>query len=198
MGVKLVSSSGGSVEINPPTTASNFTATMPAGTGNVVVAGINSAITAATAQASTSGTSIDFTSIPSWVKRITVMLSGVSTSGSSLLLVRVGTSGGIVSTGYDSTANAGIIAGQYQNITSAFCITYNAGATSRFKGAIVLTNITGNTWVQTGLTSDSVVNLVNTQSSGDVTLSGTLDRVRITTVNGTDTFDAGSINILYE
>jgi hypothetical protein len=35
-------------------------------------------------------------------------------------------------------------------------------------------------------------------TGGSVTLSGTLDRVRITTVSGTDTFDAGSINILYE
>lgn len=192
MGVKLVSSSGGSVEVNPPTTASNFTQTLVATTGTLAP------IVSGTAVASTSGTSIDFTGIPSWVKRITVVLSGVSTSGSSLLLVRVGTSGGIVSTGYDSTANAGVSAGQYQNITNAFCITYNAGATSKFKGAIVLTNISGNTWVQTGTTSDSVVNLVTTNSSGDVTLSGTLDRVRITTVNGTDTFDAGTINILYE
>jgi hypothetical protein len=192
MGVKLVSSSGGSVEVNPPTTASNFTQTLVATTGTLAP------IVSGTAVASTSGTSIDFTGIPSWAKRITVMLSGVSTNGSSLLLVRVGTSSGIVSTGYDSTANAGIIGGQYQNITNAFCITYNAAATSKFKGAIVLTNISGNTWVQTGTTSDSVVNAVTTNSSGDVTLSGTLDRVRITTVNGTDTFDAGTINILYE
>jgi hypothetical protein len=31
-----------------------------------------------------------------------------------------------------------------------------------------------------------------------VSLSGTLDRIRLTTVNGSDTFDAGSINIIYE
>ena len=99
MGVKLVSASGGSVEINPPATASSFTATMPAGTGNVVVAGINSAITAATAQASTSGTSIDFTGIPSWVKRITVMFSGVSTIGSSYTIIKLGDSGGVETKG---------------------------------------------------------------------------------------------------
>jgi hypothetical protein len=38
----------------------------------------------------------------------------------------------------------------------------------------------------------------NNSIGGFVPLSGTLDRVRITTANGTDTFDAGSINILYE
>ena len=92
MGVKLVSASGGSVEINPPATASSFTATMPAGTGNVVVNGINSAIVSGTAQASTSGTSIDFTGIPSWVKRITVMLKGVSTSATSQPIIQLGSS----------------------------------------------------------------------------------------------------------
>jgi hypothetical protein len=34
--------------------------------------------------------------------------------------------------------------------------------------------------------------------AGDVALSGTLDRIRITTVNGTDTFDAGTINVSWE
>ena len=34
--------------------------------------------------------------------------------------------------------------------------------------------------------------------TGAVSLSGTLDRIRLTTVNGTDTFDAGSVNIMYE
>jgi len=92
MGVKLQSASAGSVELVAPSTASNYTATMPAGTGNVVVNGVNSSIVSGTAVASTSGTSIDFTSIPSWVKRITVMFNGVSTNGSSNLLVQLGTS----------------------------------------------------------------------------------------------------------
>ncbi len=154
-------------------------------------------IQSGTAVASTSGTSIDFTGIPAGVKRITVMFNGVSTSGTSLLLVRLGTSGGIVSTGYDSTAT-GTTAFQFQNITNAFCITYNNGAASKHKGSINILNINGNTWVESGITSDRVVNLITTQSSGDVTLGGTLDRIRITTGNGTDTFNAGSINILWE
>ena len=144
-----------------------------------------------------SGTSVDFTSIPSWVKRITVMFNGVSTNGTSLPIVRLGTSGGIVSSGYDSTTT-GITSGSFVNITNAFSITYTNSAASRHKGSITILNINGNTWVESGITGDSVNNLINSTSSGDVTLSGTLDRIRITTVNGTDTFDAGSINILYE
>ena len=83
MPVKLNSTGGGSITLTAPSTASDYTATLPAGTGSVVVAGSSSALTQGTAQASTSGTSIDFTGIPSWVKRITIMLSGVSTSGTS-------------------------------------------------------------------------------------------------------------------
>jgi hypothetical protein len=151
-----------------------------------------------TSQASTSGTSIDFTGLPAWVKRITVMFSGVSTNGSSTPIIRIG-SGSIQTTGYDSTASCGTVAGAYQSSTSGFLACYQGtNASSILKGTVVLTLLGTNIWVANGNISDSVVGLVNSGSSGNVTLSGTLDRVRITTVNGTDTFDAGSINILYE
>jgi hypothetical protein len=195
MGVKLVSASGGSVEINPPATASSFTATMPAGTGNVVVNGINSALVAATAQASTSGTSIDFTGIPSWVKRITVMFNGVSTNGTSNYLVQIG-DGSVNTTGYSSV-------GTGMDGTGVSITAYTTGfgvrstvATYVISGQIVLTLVTSNTWVASGVLSTSLPLTFTT--SGTKALSSTLDRVRITTVNGTDTFDAGSINILYE
>lgn len=188
----LTGDTSGQVTIAAPAVAGTNTLTLQAATAT------SSVNTLSTAVASTSGTSIDFTGLPAWVKRITVMFSAVSTNGSSLLLVRLGTSGGIVSSGYDSTANAGTAGGQYQNITNAFCITYAVASSSKTKGAIVLTNLSGNTWIEAGLTSDSVSNLINTMSSGEVTLSGALTQVRITTVNGTDTFDAGSVNILYE
>ena len=201
MGVKLVSASGGSVEINPPATASSFTATMPAGTGNVVVAGINSAITAATAQASTSGTSIDFTGIPSWVKRITVMFSGVSTSGSSYTIIQLGDSGGVETTGYRgslTSINAGG-GGAPELITSGFGVNRSGSASALLNGCVTinLLDATNKIWAAAGNISDSNVAFGN-YTSGAKTLSDTLDRIRITTVNGTDTFDAGSINILYE
>jgi hypothetical protein len=155
-------------------------------------------IVSGTAQATTSGTFKDFTGIPSWAKRITVMLSGVSTNGTSNLLVRIG-AGSIQTTGYDSTASVGTAAGTFQSSTVGFILTYpNQGANSVFKGIVTLVNLGSNIWVQSGAISDSVFQLYNNGSSGSVTLSGALDRVRITTVNGTDTFDAGTINILYE
>jgi hypothetical protein len=197
MGVKLVSSSGGSVEINPPTTASNFTATMPAGTGNVVVNGINGSIVSGTAVASTSGTAIDFTGIPSWVKRITVMFNGVSTNGASQLQIQIG-AGSVTTSGYLSYAvqltNAGAIAGNA--VTSGFHI-FNQNASAVRNGSMVLHLVSSNNWVSNHAMGDSAGATALT-GGGSLSLGGTFDRVRVTTVNGTDTFDAGSINILYE
>jgi hypothetical protein len=155
------------------------------------------ALTLATAVASTSGTSIDFTSIPSWVKRITVMFSGVSTNGTSSPQVQIG-SGSVAVTGYLSGAAfsaASNIAGG-ANSTTGFAIAGITAANTRH-GQMVLTSISGNTWVSAtaGGFSDGAAAFMG---GGSVALSGTLDRVRITTVNGTDTFDAGTINIMYE
>jgi len=152
-----------------------------------------SLITSGTAVASTSGTSIDFTGIPSWVKRITVMFNGISTNGSSNYLIQIG-SGSFTTSGYTSYANLNT---NTTSSTAGFIQTFNNNAAQTHIGYDVLTLLTGNTWVsngQNGRASDSSMS----SSSGSVALGGTLDRVRITTVNGTDTFDAGTINILYE
>ena len=150
-----------------------------------------STITSGTAVASTSGTSIDFTGIPSWVKRITVMFNGVSTNGTSNIQIQVG-SGSFTTTGYVSavsypTLNTGSTAG--------LLVFIGGVAVDLRYGIITLCLLGSNIWTSAGsLTNGSVAET----SSGSIALSGTLDRVRITTANGTDTFDAGSINILYE
>jgi len=161
-------------------------------------AGRGSFLVSGTAQATTSGTSIDFTGIPSWVKRITVMFNGVSTNGTSLIQVQIGDSGGIETTSYSSgawTANT-----TNANSTAGFIIhAANASAARVWDGAytIVLQD-TSSTWVFTGM-CNSLNDNAQSIGIGRKQLSpGPLDRVRITTVNGTDTFDAGSINILYE
>ena len=199
MPVKLNSTGGGSVTLTTPSTATDYTATFPAGTGNVVVAGSSSALTQGTSQASTSGTSIDFTGIPSWVKRITVMLSGVSTSGTSSLRFQLGDSGGIENTGYASNAltSSTSAAINTANSTAGFDGGSIASSSNVLNGALVLTNVTSNTWVCQGSISNTGDSRFMSISGGK-SLSDTLTQVRITTVNGTDTFDAGSINIVYE
>ena len=155
-----------------------------------------------TAVASTSGTAIDFTAIPAGVKRVTVMFSGVSTSGNSAIVAQLGTSGGFVTSGY-----AGSSTNQNGGGTSYGSTTVGLGVDSSGAGALSaavtrvgkleLVNVSGNTWVSTSIIG--YTNAANVEySASSVTLTGTLERLRVTTVNGTDTFDAGSINILYE
>ena len=153
-----------------------------------------------TAVASTSGTSINFNSIPSWAKRITVMFSGVSTSGSSAVQVQLGTSGGVQATGYNAASAIGAGANTFSMsvITTGFGEASGAAAVVRHGSAILslLDSSTG-LWsmiYNIGTTDTQRVFLIY----GTKSLSGVLDRVRITTVNGTDTFDAGSINIMWE
>ena len=145
---------------------------------------------------SASGTSVDFTSIPSWVKRITVMFSGVSTNGTSSYLVQLG-SGSITSSGYNGSGSRTGTAAVGASSSSAGMLIATYQATNNVNGYCTITNLTGNVWSMQLTAAESATTLTYSSASA-VTLSGTLDRVRITTVNGTDTFDAGSINILYE
>jgi hypothetical protein len=193
--------------VTSPNSNSNYTLTLPTATTTVVGTDATQTltnktiqggcITSGTSVASTSGTSIDFTSIPSWTKRITVMFNGVSTNGTSSPQVQIG-SGSVLTTGYLSGASfaaAGNVTGAV-NSTTGFPLAGVTAANTRY-GHMILTNISGNIWVSSnsGGFSDGAAGFMG---GGVVTLSGALDRVRVTTVNGTDTFDAGSINILYE
>lgn len=179
-------------------TLTNKTLTSPTITGASMSSMASSVITSGTEQASTSGTSIDFTGIPSWAKRITVMFSGVSINSTSGIAIQLGDSGGIETTGYTSgvvwTGGANAIAGS----TTQFLVTAPVSNAEIYSGSVVITAFnTTNTWIEAGILARESTGGAN-QSGGSKTLSATLDRVRIKTVNGTDTFDLGSINILYE
>lgn len=150
-------------------------------------------ITQGTAVASTSGTSIDFTGLPSWVKKITVMFAGVSTSGSSNFLVQIGYQSPVTSTGYVS----GSTIGTTSSFSTAGMVITTGAAGNTWGGIMTLATLGSNVWVATHGVGRSIDG-GSSSGGGNVTLSGTLDRVRITTVNGTDTFDAGSINLLWE
>jgi hypothetical protein len=173
-------------------TLTNKTLTSPVIAGTPTGVGVLTAGTAVTA----SGTSVDFTSIPSWVKRITVMFNGVSTNGTSIVLIQLGDSGGIENTGYlgGGVNNSG---GTITNFTTGFGLSPLNEASSIGHGLLTITSLNGNTWVANGIFARSSGPVFGS-TAGAKTLSATLDRVRITTVNGTDAFDAGSINILFE
>jgi hypothetical protein len=197
----LPTTSGTVVADTATQTLTNKTLTSPTITGAVVSSMASSVITSGTAVASTSGTSIDFTSIPSWVKRITVMFNGVSTNGTSVVQIQLGSTT-FSTTGYSSTSSySTAVASQYLFASTGFVLEPTATAQAailRF-GTYQFSLIGSNTWVGQGNTSTGSVGVVTAAcAGGSPALSGTLDRVRITTVNGTDAFDAGTINILYE
>jgi hypothetical protein len=151
-----------------------------------------------TAQASTSGTSIDFTSIPSWVKRITVMFNGVSLSNTDQLTVQLGTGGVATTSGYTGSSTrlqATAVSTNAYSGSGFECVALGVAA-NLATGNLVITNITGNTWTCTGILAGTVTNLQDT-TAGVIAMSGVVDLVRITSA-GTGTFDAGTINILYE
>ena len=213
MSIVLLGTTSGSCTLQEQAIAGSTTLTLPTTSGTVVAT--SSAVSAAgqipfstdgstytptakivsgTAVASTSGTSIDFTSLPSWIKRITVMFNGISTNGSSNIQIQVGTSGGVVTTGY--TSGIGYRNGEATS-TTGFVVGQMVNSGVSFSGVATINSFGSNIWTSGGTMSRNDGWAV--LSGGFVSnIGGTLDRIRITTINGTDTFDAGSINILYE
>lgn len=179
-------------------TLTNKTLNSPTITGTVVMG--SSIITSGTAQASTSGTSVDFTGIPSWAKRITVMFAGVSTSGSSNYLIQLGTGSTTYTTsGYLGTSILSSGGGNTAtNMSTGFLLNQaSQGASAVFHGLVTIALLGSNGWAASGYLGESDAARGCT-TGGYVSLAAALTAIRITTVNGTDTFDAGSINIQYE
>ena len=190
MGLMKLLGTSFSTILNGGNPTADRTITFPDASGEALLKGTT--LTLMTAQNSTSGTSIDFTGIPSWAKRITVMFNGVSTNGVSAFILQIG-NGSVVTTGYASGVQFGTT---YNSSGNAFILLNSLLAVDGISGQCVINLLGGNTWV-----SSSVMNRPGSAlmcGTGSIPLAGTLDRIRITTVNGTDTFDAGSINVMYE
>ena len=188
--VVISGNTSGSVSLVAPDVAGSSVQTLASVSGTLAPLVSGTAVTA-------SGTSVDFTGIPSWVKRITVMFDGVSTSGTSPVQIQLGDSGGIETTNYFgshlSTASTAILT---SNVTTGFQVYIPIAGTDVSQGILTICNTTSNNWSAGGGLGS--VNSRFGYASGSKALSSTLDRIRITTVNGTDTFDAGTINIMYE
>lgn len=162
---------------------------------NVTPAKLSQPITRATAVNSTSGTSVDFTSIPSWVKRISFVLRGVGATATNILLARIGDSGGYSSTGYSSRYNSFDGSPNGNSVTNGFGLTLTSTATET-TGSFTITNISGNIWVCSGTLANNASGGSISVFSGYKTLTGVLDRVQL--VVSTGTFNAGSVTIIYE
>lgn len=179
-------------------TLTNKTLTSPVIGGTPTGVGV---LTSGTAVASTSGTSIEFTNIPSWCKRITVMFNGVSAASGNNLVLQLGTGSTTYTiTGYLSTRSFFSSTVSTSNRTSGFDVACNSAGAEAVNGHAVLTNISGNIWILSSITGNTG-DTRTTLGGGNIALSATLTAVRLivsSTGNPADAFDAGSINILYE
>lgn len=195
----------------PSVVASNFTWDLPAtdganadvlttnGSGGLSFAA-RSRLAVGTAVAATSGTSLDFTGIPSWAKRITVILDSVSTTGTSPVTIYLGTSSGMETAGYTGLASA------ITGLNNCTVVPYSSGAvlpgassSDQRSYSIAITNVTGNRWIVTGIgVGDLGGSPIQGLLTSIKTLAGVLDRIRVTTISGSDTFDGGLVNIMWE
>lgn len=151
-------------------------------------------------QATTSGTLVDFTGIPSWARRLTLMMKGVSTNGSADFLVRLGTGAGFTATGYSSYYSYLVNDTNAATAGSTVGLGISSGSpVASFNGivSIVLMDASTNSWVSSHCGGDSGGTSVK-QGGGSVSLPGVLTSLRFMTANGTDTFDGGSISLMWE
>lgn len=152
----------------------------------------------------TNQTFVDFTGIPSWVKRVSIHFFAVSTNGTSVPIIQIGDSGGIETSSYTSGgANTGVGIGTNFNtvvFSTGFALTATTAAASSFSGTYVLERFSSSSdqWQFHGMSTNANVSAVMYFGIGAKTLSTTLDRIRLTTVGGVDQFDAGTINISWE
>jgi hypothetical protein len=199
--IATLNSTTGTIGNLSTTLAGDFTisqGTGTIGTAKVTPTKLSQPFTSGTAVASTSGTAIDFTAIPSWAKRITVTFNGISTTGTNSYLVQIG-SGSVDATGYAGYAKrfSTTSVSSSAQITTGLGLNLSVSTTTPYIGTAICSLVSGNIWILQSTLA---------QSNGDdlfigtttKTLSAALDRVRITTVGGTDIFDVGSINIMYE
>jgi len=150
-----------------------------------------------TAQTASSNTDFNFTSIPAWANRVTVVFSKLSTNGTDDPLIQLGTGSGVVITGYLSTCTSitGTTAQTVASSTAGFVLNYNSAA-DELSGTYRFTRISGNTWA-----GDCTYRRLTTAvgyGAGDVALGYTLTSIRVTTTGGTDLFDGGTVSVLVE
>lgn len=144
--------------------------------------------------ATSSGTAHDWTGIPAGTKRISINMRNVSLSGSADLLVQLGTISGFETSGYVSTSSADAIS-QRTSTSGLIALSGGGGVSNTGRMTLELIDSSANAWVDTHMLSRSPT---DAYGGGSKALAAVLDRVRVTTTNGADTFDAGTINIMYE
>ena len=185
--------------VTSPTTAGNVLFTENGSVWSSVAK-----IDGTTAAVAVSGSAdLGFAPFPSWTKRITFQFIGLSTNGTSGAFVQLGTGSEFAPTwktsgyigGWGAVYNG--TASGASGFSTGFTVNSNNAAAAIMHGMVTITKFEGNTWVANmshGRTGDNNAGMT---AGGYVTLDSALIAVRII-CGGTNTFDAGSVSVLYE
>lgn len=201
----IAGDTSGSVEVKAPAVAGTTVINLPATNGDVVTTGdvgtvtpnmLSQKMVAYTAVSTASGTQFTFSNIPSWVKRISVLLDRVSTNGASPILIRIG-DGTLATSGYVGNSSDITTTVATTSFTDGFRIGSSMAASQSKSGIIHLECIYANMWMLSG-TLTRTNDACSITMAGQKELTSTLDRIQLTTSNGTDTFDGGAVNVIYE
>jgi len=194
--IKLARGNSGATTADVLTVDASGNVTTTLANGIVTPAKLSQPMTLGTSIATTSGTYVELTGIPSWAKKVSVLFNKVGITGASNMLVQLGTSGGIQGNNYEaqgSVVNASVAT---LNSTSGFPIR-NVESSARISGIMTIATLGSNLWVMSG-TLTVIGGTASVQMvAGSIQLSGVLDRVRINALNA-ENLDEGSVNIIYE
>lgn len=176
----------GSMEILTPTSNP---------TGNMVptVSQIPANAIGFSAEVVLSSTAFQNITIPSWAKFITLGVYRLSTNGTSPIEVRLGTSGGIVATGY---VGGGSSSGGSSSSTTGLLISRTTAASDIIQGTATFQRIgSTNKWCMSS--SIQVDDGTIRSSASSVELSSAITQLQVTTQGGVNLFDSGSISVSY-
>tara|TARA_R100000951_G_scaffold115137_3_gene122266 strand:- start:295 stop:1368 length:1074 start_codon:yes stop_codon:yes gene_type:complete len=192
------------------TVGSSYTLTLPTadgsadqfiktdGSGALSFASVSAGATVV-ANANLSGSSVSFTGIPSGVSHVWINIHQASTSSSNQpCSIRLGTSSGILTSGYHNSA--GWVKGQNQvdttDSTQNLMWMYDAGSSEYFSGVVHLAKQSNNTWVMSSMGASSQSSKVFV-GGGGITLSAELTQLQVNCNNGFQNFDNGTVSISY-
>lgn len=154
------------------------------------------------ASTTASGTAYDILNVPTWVRRITINVNNISLSGTANLFIQLGDSGGLEATGYSGSTGQGANAGSWATASASTGFTFGVApgvAAEVITGHITFTSAdpaNNQTWIMSANLTNAAGKMI--LAAGAKTLSAILDRLRIYTTTGTDTFDAGTLSYIFE
>ena len=151
-----------------------------------------------TAVSTTSGTTADFTGIPSGVNEVTVILDDITSSSAQWYQLQLGDSVGIETSGYAysyNTFSGSAIGGQQSSSNSYFQFLNAVAAGDSTSGIITLKHMGSNRWIMSSNVGSHDGGYHTAIGTGTKTISAELTQIRLKT--GTGNFTGGSFNVIY-